>query len=169
MGFRGIYNFGVTPENISSSSRLSLGGELYYSVLAKAPGISAALRYTDQSAYTGTPLTMTLMCNPLMGHIAAMYSLSAGQYAFGSRFEFNAYSYESDLSVGYEVFRQKPKNVETPVFSVFKVSTSLKKQSLNLLCEGRFKELLVSTGLGLALSNQGPEIRGFGISLQYSS
>lgn len=137
--------------------------------------MSTALRYTAQSAYTGTPLTMTLMCNPLMGHISAMYSLTAGESSFGSRFEFNAYSYQSDLSVGCELWRSQVKNdsqISTdraPVFSAFKASSSLHGRSLNLLWEGRFKELLVSAGFGLSFASRTPECSQIGISFQYSS
>ena len=173
VGFRGVYNFGAQQriKDPSISSRLTIGGEIYYSILAKSPGLSAALRYTAQSAYTGTPLTMALMCNPLMGHLAAMYSLTAGGHSFGSRIEFNVYSYESDLSVGCELWRSQEKEEETtPIFSTIKASTSLKTRSLNMLWEGRFKDLLVSTGVGLtALPSQTLELSQLGVSIQYSS
>lgn len=170
--------------------------------------VSTALRYTTQSAYTGTPLTMTLMCNPLMGHISAMYSLTTGGSSFGSRFDFNVYSYESELSMGCELWRsdfsgksmpslltnitaptptvEREKRVgntliqqstaeeeveeeQGPVFSTFKVSTSLYAKSLNFLWEGRFKEVLVSAGVGLSFAFKTPEFSKLGVSLQYSS
>lgn len=43
-----------------------------------------------------------------MGHIAATYAVRAGETAsFASRFEFNMYSYESDLVIGGEIWRRK--------------------------------------------------------------
>lgn len=107
LGLTGIYNFGA-KERISDptiASRLSVGGEIFYAVLSKSPGLSTCLRYTTQSAYTGTPLTMSLLCNPLMGQISTMYSLATRASSFGSRFDFNIYSYESDLSIGCELWR----------------------------------------------------------------
>lgn len=103
-----------------------------------------------------------------MGHIAAMYSLTTGDASFGSRFEFNAYSYESDLSVGCELWRSQNTEI-SPVFGVFKASSSFHKRSLNLLWEGRFKDLLVSAGVGLSLASQVPACSKIGVSFQYSS
>lgn len=48
---------------------------------------------------------MSLLCNPLMGQISSMYSLSTKRASFGSRFDFNVYSYESDLSIGCEIWK----------------------------------------------------------------
>lgn len=141
---------------------------------------------------------MTLMCNPLMGHISAMYSLTTGESSFGSRFDFNAYSYVSELSIGCELWRSAQSSTSTssnlstdmiesksissegsdseadvqepaPVFSTFKASTSLRAKSLNLLWEGRFQEVLVSAGVGLSLASRTPEFSKLGVSLQYSS
>lgn len=171
--------------------------------LANIVIVSTALRYTAQSAYTGTPLTMTLMCNPLMGHISAMYSLTTGGSSFGSRFDFNAYSYVSELSIGCELWRSFEPKLEPstlaktendkasesqpqpgvfedhhevekeeeadPVFSTIKASTSLHARSLNLLWEGRFKDVLVSAGVGLSFAARTPECVKIGVSLQYNS
>lgn len=131
------------------------------------------------------------MCNPLMGHISAMYSLTTGGTSFGSRFDFNGYSYVSELSIGCELWRSGETSDETsvksnnedeensvkgdveethgPVFSSFKASTSLHAKSLKLLWEGRFKEVLVSAGVGLSFASRTPEFSQLGVSLQYSS
>lgn len=297
LGLTGIYNFGADERMKSPSSyssRLSLGGEIFYAVLSKTPGISTCLRYTAQSAYTGTPLTMSLLCNPLIGHISAMYSLATPGSSFGSRFDFNVYSYESDLSIGCELWRtaenqdqeisskiikdielrrefdraegryvintddsffskkykslinsidqtlhdtkhkalpqedsataksdkssmksidssiektlstesdgQSPnkgdskgneknklesgastndstkdnadsivKSKSVPIFTSFKGSTSLNNQTINMLWEGRYKELLISAGFGLTFMPKTPSITTMGISVQYSS
>ena len=52
---------------------------------------------------------MTLTLSPLMGHLSTTYAIKAGPYAaFCSRFDFNMYSYESDLVVGCELWQRKP-------------------------------------------------------------
>ena len=58
------------------------------------------------------PTIITATLNPLMGHISTAYAAKLGNdLALCSRFEFNAYSYESDLSIGAEWWlRQKLKN-----------------------------------------------------------
>ena len=40
LGFRGVYNFGAEERmrDSSISSRLSVGGEVYYGILTKSPG-----------------------------------------------------------------------------------------------------------------------------------
>lgn len=289
LGLTGTYNFGAKERmnDPSITSRLSLGGELFYAVLSKSPGISTCLRYTAQSLYTGTPLSLALLCNPLMGQISSMYSLSTRAASLGSRFDFNIYSYESDLSIGWEIWRfldntqdggsfassscdhgdlergsdtsllenetlkdsldtikQSDATLQTetkehtnlngdlavysslpdppytvsvedgyisrkykrflntvdrtlydtglksvatddpvvtpiphsegesiqdaPVFC-FKGNTSLSKQTINLLWEGRFKELLISSGFGLSLQTKVPSVTTFGVEVQYSA
>lgn len=105
-------------------ARLSFGGELFYAVLSKSPGLSTCLRYTSQSAYTGTPLTMSLLCNPLMGQISSMYSLSTKRASFGSRFDFNVYSYESDLSIGCEIWKYSSDFAKHNSYQIFNSSLS---------------------------------------------
>lgn len=73
---------------------------------------------------------MTLMCNPLMGHISAMYSLTTGGSSFGSRFDFNAYSYQSDLSVGCEIWRSDYSSTAKPASSPPKSSKTTEAPDL---------------------------------------
>ena len=99
---------GAAPGGDKAVGRLSAGAELYYGVLNKSAGVSAGLRYATLPSHPGTPLTMTLTLNPLMGHLTATYVVRAGaNAAFASRFEFNMFSYESDLVVGAELWRKE--------------------------------------------------------------
>lgn len=51
---------------------------------------------------------MTLTLNPLMGNLSSTYAVKAGpSLALCSRFDFNVYSYESDLQVGLELWRRR--------------------------------------------------------------
>ena len=52
---------------------------------------------------------MTMTISPLMGHLSTTYAIRAGpDAAFCSRFDFNIYSYESDLVIGCELWRRRP-------------------------------------------------------------
>lgn len=107
VGVRGLYNFGFDPRlpqplpHKLPTGRLSLGAEVYYGILNKSGGMSTGLRYTTLPAHPGPPLTMTLTLAPLMGHLSTTYAIQAGRNAsFCSRFDFNIYSYDSNLVVG---------------------------------------------------------------------
>lgn len=53
----------------------------------------------------GTPLTATLTVNPLMGNLSAAYAVVAREdCSLATRFDFNVYSYESEWSVGMELW-----------------------------------------------------------------
>ena len=116
LGVRGLYNFGYdprdpltgleTPEELQG--RISAGGELYYGILNKSGGASAGMRFTTLPRYSGFPYTMTLTLNPLMGNLSSTYAVKAGNnLALSSQFDFNFYSYESDLRLGCEIWRRR--------------------------------------------------------------
>ena len=130
LGVRGLYNFGAGKDaaavNTSPASsspdggsdprihgRFSAGGELYYGTLNKSGGVSLGGRFEstvtpdDQSGNRaiGTPLSATMTINPLMGNLSATYAVKArDQCSLATRFDFNVYSYESEWSVGMELW-----------------------------------------------------------------
>jgi distribution and morphology protein 10 len=111
-GFRCLYSFKQGAERLNTAlynnSSLSLGTEVWYGALNMSPGLSTALRYSTQSTYTGKPLTMTLAFNPILGHISSTYSVKTSiNSTFSSRYDFNLYSYDSNLSFGCEIFKFK--------------------------------------------------------------
>ena len=222
LGMRGLYNFGPSfspvqsPSSVSSDptaaaannvavldinqssgqphGRLSAGGEIYYGLLNKSGGVSGGLRFATLPSYTGFPYTMTLTLNPLMGNLSSTYSVQASPLlALSSRFDFNFYSYESELQVGTELWRRKSKPVsenldwarrkiglpviqasESKQASPEDVAGCLKARlnqrgGLALLWEGRVKELLYSCGATIDFKGGGNLVRGFGIEMQYSS
>lgn len=154
MGIRGLYNFGLDPRTIPRTTtprgnvvpidpqigRLSAGAELYFSPLNKSGGVSTAIRFTTLPSHTGFPYTMALTCNPLMGNISSSYAVKAGSdVALSSRFDFNIYSYESDVQLGLELWRRKPLEVgetlpvedkERPAHQESVLETKLTKQLL---------------------------------------
>ncbi|KFZ12433.1 hypothetical protein V502_07078 [Pseudogymnoascus sp. VKM F-4520 (FW-2644)] len=134
LGLKGLYNFGPDPRVPATSTtsptgvvtasatptnedrihgRFSAGAEAYYGTLNKSGGVSLGGRFATLPAYRGIPLTATFTLNPLMGNFSATYAVKAGEdLALCSRFEFNAYSYESELVLGCELWRR---SVRLPV------------------------------------------------------
>ncbi|KAL5347939.1 Mitochondrial distribution and morphology protein 10 [Pseudogymnoascus australis] len=132
LGLKGLYNFGPDPRVPATSAsasttsstgvvattatptnedrihgRFSAGAEAYYGTLNKSGGVSLGGRFATLPTYRGIPLTATLTLNPLMGNFSATYAVKAGEdLALCSRFEFNAYSYESELVLGCELWRR---------------------------------------------------------------
>lgn len=135
LGVRTLYNFGPDPkdasaslytgggaitsenqQNFSSSTlngRFSAGAELYYGLLNKSGGMSTGIRFATLPSHPGFPYTMTCTLNPLMGNLSTTYAVKAGpSLALCSRFEFNVYSYESELQLGMELWKYK-QNLES--------------------------------------------------------
>ncbi|CAF9932413.1 MAG: Mitochondrial distribution and morphology protein 10 [Alectoria fallacina] len=221
-GVRGLYNFGPDPPStpplfeasrdstISTANeavalatvqtpsqphgRFSAGGEIYYGLLNKSGGISTGLRFATLPSHTGFPYTMTLTLNPLMGNLSSTYSVLASPLlALSSRFDFNVYSYESELQIGTELWRQKEKGTtsrEDLNWARLKLGQKIlegrskdpendmagclkaridQRGGLGLLWEGRVKELLYSCGATIDLKGGENMMRSFGVEVQYSS
>lgn len=120
-GFRCLYNFG-NPARASATSIpkfdnsvVSVGAELWYAAISMSPGLSTAFRYSTRSTSTGKPLTMTLSCNPILGHISSTYNVKTSvSSTVCSKYDFNWYSYASNLSIGFELFNfSKPSRIFT--------------------------------------------------------
>ncbi|KAF7449605.1 mitochondrial distribution and morphology protein 10 [Pyrenophora tritici-repentis] len=199
MGVRGLYNFGpdakvaatepIVAEQVESvHGRFSAGAELYYGILNKSGGISTGLRFATLPNHAGFPYTMTLTLNPLMGNLSSTYAVKAGRnLALSSRFDFNFYSYESELQLGCELWRiRSTTDVE---WAVKKLRPDWKRPTVSpdddvsgvlkarvdqdwrvgVLWEGRLKELLFTLGASLDLLKREQIFRSVGIELQYSS
>ncbi|EME86700.1 uncharacterized protein MYCFIDRAFT_77471 [Pseudocercospora fijiensis CIRAD86] len=199
LGVRGLYNFGYDPrfpEHQPSTrapahpwdhqnGRLSLGAEAYFSPLNKSGGLSTGLRFTTLPIHTGFPYTMALTVNPLMGGLSSSYAVKAGpNLALCSRFDFNFYSYESDVVVGMELWQRRQASPEVSwaeqklrpgwtkhdddVTGVLKARMD-NHGRLGLLWECRFKELLLSLGAGFDLRQKERMIGRVGVEVSYSS
>ena len=221
-GVRGLYNFGPGPSPIRALSeasadstistaneaaalataqthgqpqgRFSAGGEIYYGLLNKSGGISTGLRFATLPSYTGFPYTMTLTLNPLMGNLSSAYSVLASPIlTLSSRFDFNVYSYESELQMGTELWRRREKPLQEDLnWARLKMGQKIldarsynlddqndmagclkaridQRGGLGLLWEGRVKELLYSCGATVNLRGGENMFRGFGVEVQYSS
>ncbi|KAK3111681.1 Mitochondrial distribution and morphology protein 10 [Teratosphaeriaceae sp. CCFEE 6253] len=198
LGVRGLYNFGYDPRHPDQHStsrppahpwdhqngRLSAGAEAYFSPLNKSGGISTGLRFTTLPIHSGFPYTMTLTLNPLMGNLSSSYAVKAGpNLAFCSRFDFNVYSYESDVVVGMELWhRRQPspdvgwatallkpgwKRAEAEANGVLKAKVD-NHGKVGLLWECKVKELLVSLGAGFDLKKRERMLSSVGVELSYA-
>lgn len=107
----GASNPDETPTGLKG--RWSAGGELYFSAQERSGGISTALRFVTVPESAGAPPNqpptyVTATLNPLMGQLSTAYAVQADRDTrFASRFDFNLYSYESDLTVGGEWFQRR--------------------------------------------------------------
>ncbi|SCU96608.1 LAMI_0F07118g1_1 [Lachancea mirantina] len=109
-GYRLLHNFAQSQSKLDTAlynnSSLSLGAEFWFGLLNTSPACSTTLRYSTHSTNTGRPLTLTLSWNPLFGHISSTYSVKTGYgTSFCSKYDFNLYSIDSNLSFGCEVWR----------------------------------------------------------------
>ncbi|KXL45428.1 hypothetical protein M433DRAFT_65520 [Acidomyces richmondensis BFW] len=200
LGVRGLYNFGYDPrfsEGPRPSSqtpahpwdhqngRLSAGAEAYFSPVNKSGGVSCGLRFSTLPIHTGFPYTMTLTLNPLMGNLSSTYSVKAGSnLALSSRFDFNVYSYESDVVVGIELWQRKQtasdsawarallrpgwKRAEVEANGVLKARID-NNGRIGVLWECRVKDLLVSLGAALDLKQRDRVVSNAGLEVSYSS
>ncbi|KAL9000295.1 MAG: hypothetical protein Q9169_001012 [Polycauliona sp. 2 TL-2023] len=188
----------AAPTESEPVSRLSAGAEAYYGLLNKSGGMSIGARFATLPAHTGVPYTMTATLNPLMGNLSASHSVRAGELlSLSSRFDFNFYSYESEVVMGIELWKLKEndgigskKTVEVvedekmlrtrkdgmdqKVDGIGDVAGCLKARidqrgSVGLLWEGRVKELVYSCGASIDLRGGKDMISGVGLEVQYST
>ncbi|KAI9051398.1 hypothetical protein LZ554_004445 [Drepanopeziza brunnea f. sp. 'monogermtubi'] len=203
IGLRGLYNFGPDPRKEITElprtddrfyGRFSAGAEMYYGSLNKSGGMSFGGRFATLPAHKGVPLTATLTLNPLMGNLSTTYAVKAGKnLGLCSKFDFNVYSYESDVMLGCELWRMKPKIPkekvrsweaklewrldpveENPVPEPDVVAGVLKARvdqnwKIGLLWEGRIKDLLFTLGTSIDMKRRDQPFRAIGLELQYSS
>ncbi|GAV55427.1 hypothetical protein ZYGR_0AV00580 [Zygosaccharomyces rouxii] len=112
-GYRYLHNFLGAPSKLKTSLynnfSLSLGCELWLGIVTLSPGCSTSLRYCTHSPNTGRPQTLTLTWNPLFGHISSTYTAkTSSSSTFSTKYDFNLYSIESNLSFGCEFWRRGP-------------------------------------------------------------
>lgn len=109
-GYRFLHNVITSPSKFNNSlynnSSLAVGAEFWLSLGSLNPGCSTSLRYCTHSANTGRPLTLTFTWNPLFGHVMSTYSAkTSANSTFTTKYDFNLYSTESNLSFGCEFWK----------------------------------------------------------------
>ncbi|GAA5907741.1 hypothetical protein JCM8208_005504 [Rhodotorula glutinis] len=101
---------GETPGGLKG--RWSAGGEIYFSAQERSAGVSTGVRFVTVPESAGGPAQpptyATATLNPIMGQLQAAYAVQVGRDAsLASRFDFNLYSYDADLTVGGEWFYRR--------------------------------------------------------------
>lgn len=95
IGIRTLYH--LSKDNIW---QLAFGGELYFGLKDRAGGISLGTRLLFP---TDKPLILASTINPIMGHFSINSSAKiTNELTLANRFDFNMYSFESDISFGLE-------------------------------------------------------------------
>lgn len=155
-----------------------------YMLSCRLTVVSTGFRFTTFPGQVN-PLTMTMTVTPLMGHISTSYAIKASPYsAFCSRFDFNLYSYESELVVGCELWqrRQAPSlsaaafqtaneltgPTEDPVTGVLKARIG-SKFDLGFVWEGRFRNVVFSLGATLDLLRGSGPVKNVGCEISYTA
>ncbi|BGO92756.1 hypothetical protein NBRC10512_007875 [Rhodotorula toruloides] len=92
--------------------RWSAGGEIYFSAQERSAGVSTGVRFTTIPESAGgppqPPTYISATINPIMGQLSTAYAVRVGRDAsLASRFDFNLYSYDADLTVGGEWFQRR--------------------------------------------------------------
>ncbi|KAI5478292.1 mitochondrial distribution and morphology protein 10 [Pseudohyphozyma bogoriensis] len=99
--------------------RWSAGGEVYFSAQERSAGFSTGVRFAtlpesgSNAVPSQPPTTITATLSPIMGQLSTAYCVATSpDSALASRFDFNIYSYDADVTFGGEWFqRRKPKPV----------------------------------------------------------
>lgn len=174
---------------LSAYGRFSAGFEVYYGALHKSGGMSCGMRFATLPSYHGHPTTMTITVNPLVGHLSSTYTLKAtGLTTLCSRLDFNIFSYESDLTLGGEVWHypsiRSPSResdetrlgfeeshdirpMQTGPSGVLKAYIHSASLEGGVLWEGRVKDFLVSFGGKFNLVDR--DFRKVGVEIQYGA
>ncbi|KAF7331920.1 Mitochondrial distribution and morphology protein 10 [Mycena kentingensis (nom. inval.)] len=192
------------PVDGGLKGRVSAGAELYFSAKERSAGVSTGFRFTTlpdatppsfqlpsasdapyPSQTSQPPTTITALFNPMLGHISSAYSARVSRdLSLSSRFDFNVYSYESEWTMGAEMWMRRslldedddtgsqpspdvsvPKG---PVRGVLKARAST-KNDVSLMWEGRVRNMLVSLGVVSDFSNRTKPIKAVGLELSYFS
>lgn len=111
--------FGLRYLNhIGRYGKWAVGGELYYTAQENSGGLSLGSRYTPWSSsmpsskeqhLSNSDTVITFTFNPMMGHVSTGYTTSlTPSTTVASRYDFNVYSFDSDLALGIEYCPSRP-------------------------------------------------------------
>ncbi|KAJ7774346.1 mitochondrial distribution and morphology protein 10 [Mycena maculata] len=188
--------------------RVSAGAEFYFSAKERSAGVSTGFRFTtlpdaippsfqlpgpsssplsqaSKGPPSQPPTTITALFNPMLGHMSGAYSARVSRdLSLSSRFDFNAYSYESEWTMGAEWWMRSSPSEEDPddtipvppslgetkgeVRGVVKARAST-NNDVSLMWEGRLRNMLVSLGVVSDFSNRTKPIKAIGLELSYFS
>jgi mitochondrial distribution and morphology protein 10 len=92
--------FGLS--GLSRIANWSFGGEVYYTAKEKSGGLSFGAKM-DTIVNDEVSGSTTLIANPIMGHFSTSYAAKVSPLVrMATKYDFNMYSYDCDLSYGIE-------------------------------------------------------------------
>lgn len=103
IGFSTGLRFTTLASHITAPDSANLGPKPLAGTSAALTSTLLAPANVSQSSF---PYTMTLTLNPIIGALASTYSVKpTSNLALSSRFDFNVYSWESQYTLGAEIWR----------------------------------------------------------------
>ncbi|KAK4057635.1 Mitochondrial distribution and morphology protein 10 [Microbotryomycetes sp. JL221] len=126
--------------------RWSAGGEVFFSAQERSAGVSTGVRFCTLPDTFGYPLQpptiITATLNPIMGQLSTAYSVGVSpDTALGSRFDFNLYSYDADLTVGGEWFQRRKQVKARYQDKSYEVELPPPKASFDAFSRGALEEI----------------------------
>ncbi|GAA97091.1 uncharacterized protein L969DRAFT_54047 [Mixia osmundae IAM 14324] len=170
--------------------RFSLGAEVFFSAQEKSAGVSTGVRFStlpDEPSQPPTVITATF--NPIMGHISAAYGARASpDLALCSKFDFNIYSYDSNVTMGAEWWHRRRRMLRSAsttdktgfvqsfwraadqgeVIGCLKARAST-TSDVALLWESRLHNCLIGFGVKADLTSRARPIKAVGLDLKFFS
>ncbi|KAJ3359684.1 Mitochondrial distribution and morphology protein 10 [Kappamyces sp. JEL0680] len=134
----------------------AVGTEVYYTAKEHSGGLSVGTRLTKHYKDLMRSVT-TLILNPIMGHLATSYSTSLNSVVtLSTRYDFNIYSYDSDVSVGVE-FAPAAKN------QLLQGRLSL-ANGLGFCLSGKLEQVLYRIGMETTFGSK--PVQNFGLTIE---
>jgi distribution and morphology protein 10 len=148
-----------------SVGRWSMGGEVLYTFKERSGGASLALRYVN---YAPRVFEAAATWHPILGHLSLSHTCflgvpsgqGQGLVVLATRYDFNVFSYESDLSAGIEY--------RSPTDGAFKLRYGVRR-GLALLLDGTYRSAQFSFGVRLDPTDTPTRlVRTVGLSIHYA-
>jgi distribution and morphology protein 10 len=138
------------------SKQIAVGGEVFYTQKEKSGGISIGTRLSTMTKNHLRSIA-TFVCNPIMGHFSFSFGADVSKnMKMATRYDFNMYSYDSDLSFGVEYAPENSKQVLKGRISF--------SNGLGLSLSGMFQQILYTIGMETSF---GPNpAQNFGIEIE---
>ncbi|ORY38354.1 hypothetical protein BCR33DRAFT_769175 [Rhizoclosmatium globosum] len=138
----------------------SAGGEVIYTAAEKSGGLSLGAKWVKVHE-KGVASILTFLCNPMMGYMNTTYtSTIRPNWVMSTSYDFNTYSYNSDLAVGVAYSPLEAEN------RLLKCRFSMTK-GLALLLEGQFKRAIVGLGVTTNLGLGSSIRQSIGVEIQF--
>ncbi|KAI8828724.1 hypothetical protein BJ741DRAFT_625382 [Chytriomyces cf. hyalinus JEL632] len=139
----------------------SAGGEVIYTHSERSGGISCGAKW-NKSHGGGVNSILTFLSNPMMGFLNTTYTSTIRKnWVMTTSYDFNTYSYNSDLAVG---MAYSPVDNSSRLMKIHFSTT----RGLSLLLEGQFQQAIVGLGVMTNLGlNKAIQKQSIGFEVQF--